>query len=105
MNFDFSDDQKMLRDQARKFLGETSSSKVVRGAVTAEAADVAVGASDGDGVTTGGRRVAMAWAFNGEKITVQEPARAAPAPVVTACRRAHHGKGPQRGPSTRVLGV
>jgi alkylation response protein AidB-like acyl-CoA dehydrogenase len=31
MNFDFSDDQKMLRDQARKFLDEKSSRKVVRG--------------------------------------------------------------------------
>ncbi len=30
MNFDFSDDQKMLRDQARKFLAEKSSKKVVR---------------------------------------------------------------------------
>ncbi len=30
MNFDFSDDQKMLRDQARKFLDEKSSRKVVR---------------------------------------------------------------------------
>ncbi len=30
MNFDFSDDQKMLRDQARKFLAEKSSRKVVR---------------------------------------------------------------------------
>lgn len=30
MNFDFSDEQKMLRDQARKFLDEKSSRKVVR---------------------------------------------------------------------------
>jgi alkylation response protein AidB-like acyl-CoA dehydrogenase len=30
VNFDFSDDQKMLRDQARKFLAERSSRKVVR---------------------------------------------------------------------------
>lgn len=30
MNFDFSDDQKMLRDQARKFLAEKSSRKAVR---------------------------------------------------------------------------
>ncbi len=30
MNFDFSDEQKMLRDQARKFLAEKSSKKVVR---------------------------------------------------------------------------
>jgi alkylation response protein AidB-like acyl-CoA dehydrogenase len=30
MNFDFSDDQKMLRDQARKFLDEKSNRKVVR---------------------------------------------------------------------------
>ena len=30
MNFDFSDDQKMLRDQARKFLAEHSSRKAVR---------------------------------------------------------------------------
>ena len=30
MNFDFSDEQKMLRDQARKFLNEKSSKKVVR---------------------------------------------------------------------------
>ncbi|HAH08784.1 MAG TPA: acyl-CoA dehydrogenase, partial [Alphaproteobacteria bacterium] len=30
MNFDFSDDQKMLRDQARKFLTERCSAKVVR---------------------------------------------------------------------------
>ena len=30
MNFDFSDDQKMLRDQARKFLDEKSSRKAVR---------------------------------------------------------------------------
>jgi alkylation response protein AidB-like acyl-CoA dehydrogenase len=30
MNFDFSDDQKQLRDQARKFLAETCTSKAVR---------------------------------------------------------------------------
>lgn len=30
MNFDFSDDQKMLRDQARKFLAEKCTSKIVR---------------------------------------------------------------------------
>src|SRR3954464_2842376 len=30
MNFDFSDDQKQLRDQARKFLAEKCTSKVVR---------------------------------------------------------------------------
>src|SRR6201996_9670513 len=30
MNFDFSDDQKQLRDQARKFLAEKCSSKAVR---------------------------------------------------------------------------
>src|SRR6201990_2930720 len=30
MNFDFSDDQKQLRDQARKFLGERCSPKAVR---------------------------------------------------------------------------
>ncbi len=30
MNFDFSDDQKQLRDQARKFLGEKCSPKAVR---------------------------------------------------------------------------
>ena len=30
MNFDFSDDQKMLKDQARKFLSEKSTTKVVR---------------------------------------------------------------------------
>ncbi|MGD0144091.1 MAG: acyl-CoA dehydrogenase family protein, partial [Rhizomicrobium sp.] len=30
MNFDFSDDQKMLRDQARKFLAEKCTNKVVR---------------------------------------------------------------------------
>ena len=32
MNFDFSDDQKMLRDQARKFLDEKCSRKAVRDA-------------------------------------------------------------------------
>ena len=31
MNFDFSDDQKMLRDQARRFLGERCPVKAVRG--------------------------------------------------------------------------
>jgi acyl-CoA dehydrogenase len=31
MNFDFSDDQKLLKDQARKFLSEKSTPKVVRG--------------------------------------------------------------------------
>jgi acyl-CoA dehydrogenase len=31
MNFDFSDDQKMLRDQAHKFLSEKCTSKTVRG--------------------------------------------------------------------------
>ena len=30
MNFDFSDDQKMLKDQARKFLTEKCPTKVVR---------------------------------------------------------------------------
>jgi alkylation response protein AidB-like acyl-CoA dehydrogenase len=30
MNFDFSDDQKMLKDQARKFLSEKSTTKIVR---------------------------------------------------------------------------
>src|SRR6201985_2951309 len=30
MNFDFSDDQKQLRDQARKFLGEKCAPKAVR---------------------------------------------------------------------------
>ena len=30
MNFDFSDDQKQLRDQARKFLTEKCSPKAVR---------------------------------------------------------------------------
>jgi len=30
MNFDFSDDQKVLRDQARKFLGERASPQRVR---------------------------------------------------------------------------
>lgn len=37
MNFDFSDEQKMLRDQARKFLDEKSSRKVVRGVLNDEA--------------------------------------------------------------------
>ncbi len=31
MNFDFSDDQKALKDQARKFLADKSAIKVVRG--------------------------------------------------------------------------
>jgi len=30
MNFDFSDDQKMLKDQAHKFLSEKSTTKIVR---------------------------------------------------------------------------
>ena len=30
MNFDFSDDQKMLKDQARRFLSEKCSTKVLR---------------------------------------------------------------------------
>jgi hypothetical protein len=30
MNFDFSDDQKVLRDQAKKFLGQQASSARVR---------------------------------------------------------------------------
>ena len=30
MNFDFSDDQKMLKDQARKFLSEKCTTKTVR---------------------------------------------------------------------------
>src|ERR1043166_4345196 len=30
MNFDFSDDQKMLRDQARRFLSEQCTTKIVR---------------------------------------------------------------------------
>jgi alkylation response protein AidB-like acyl-CoA dehydrogenase len=37
VNFDFSDDQKMLRDQARKFLAEKSSKKVVRDVLNDEA--------------------------------------------------------------------
>ena len=37
MNFDFSDDQKMLRDQARKYLDEKSSRKVVRGVLNDDA--------------------------------------------------------------------
>src|SRR5580704_12702830 len=32
MNFDFSDDQKMLKEQAHKFLSEKCTTKVVRGA-------------------------------------------------------------------------
>lgn len=37
MNFDFSDEQKMLRDQARKFLEERCSRKVVRGVLNSAA--------------------------------------------------------------------
>jgi alkylation response protein AidB-like acyl-CoA dehydrogenase len=37
VNFDFSDEQKMLRDQTRKFLDERSSRKVVRGVLNDEA--------------------------------------------------------------------
>ena len=36
MNFDFSDDQKMLRDQAHKFLSEKCTSKTVRGILQGE---------------------------------------------------------------------
>jgi acyl-CoA dehydrogenase len=36
MNFDFSDDQKMLRDQARKFLAEKCTPKTVRGVFESE---------------------------------------------------------------------
>jgi alkylation response protein AidB-like acyl-CoA dehydrogenase len=36
MNFDFSDDQKMMRDSARKFLGDRSSLKVVRQALESD---------------------------------------------------------------------
>jgi len=44
MNFDFSDDQKMLRDQARKFLIEKSNRKVVRNVLddAAKSHDVAL---------------------------------------------------------------
>jgi len=44
MNFDFSDDQKMLRDQARKFLDEKSSRKAVRDVLnnTAKSHDAAL---------------------------------------------------------------
>ncbi len=38
MNFDFSDDQKMLKDQARKFLAEKSSIKAVRAVLDNDAA-------------------------------------------------------------------
>ncbi|MEQ1490426.1 MAG: acyl-CoA dehydrogenase family protein, partial [Terricaulis sp.] len=37
MNFDFSDDQKSLKDQARKFLADKSAIKVVRGVLDDEA--------------------------------------------------------------------
>ena len=37
MNFDFSDDQKSLKDQARKFLADKSAIKVVRGVLDNEA--------------------------------------------------------------------
>ncbi len=37
MNFDFSDEQKMLRDQARKFLDDKSSKAVVRGVLNDDA--------------------------------------------------------------------
>ena len=37
MNFDFSDDQKMLRDSARKFLTDRSSLKHVRKVLEGEA--------------------------------------------------------------------
>jgi alkylation response protein AidB-like acyl-CoA dehydrogenase len=37
MNFDFSDDQKMLRDQARKFLSEKCTTKTVRKVFTSDA--------------------------------------------------------------------
>src|ERR1700753_1615509 len=37
MNFDFSDDQKQLRDQARKFLGERCSPKAVRAVLDGKA--------------------------------------------------------------------
>jgi alkylation response protein AidB-like acyl-CoA dehydrogenase len=37
LNFDFSDDQKMLRDQARKFLAEHSSRKAVRNVLNDDA--------------------------------------------------------------------
>ena len=37
MNFDFSDDQKQLRDQARKFLTEKCSSKAVRAVLDGKA--------------------------------------------------------------------
>jgi acyl-CoA dehydrogenase len=36
MNFDFSDDQKMLRDQAHKFLSEKCTSKIVRAVLQGE---------------------------------------------------------------------
>ncbi|WP_375412880.1 acyl-CoA dehydrogenase family protein [uncultured Bradyrhizobium sp.] len=38
MNFDFSDDQKQLRDEARKYLAEKSSSKAVRAVLDGNAA-------------------------------------------------------------------
>lgn len=37
MNFDFSDDQKALKDQARKFLADKSAIKVVRGVLDDDA--------------------------------------------------------------------
>jgi alkylation response protein AidB-like acyl-CoA dehydrogenase len=40
MNFDFSDEQKVLRDQARKFLGERASPQRVRRVIAAFAMDL-----------------------------------------------------------------
>ena len=37
MNFDFSDEQKLLREQARKFLAEKCPSRVVRGVLEGDA--------------------------------------------------------------------
>ncbi len=37
MNFDFSDDQKQLREQARRFLAEKSSSSAVRAVIDGQA--------------------------------------------------------------------
>ena len=37
MNFDFSDDQKQLRDEARKFLAEKCSPKAVRAVLDGKA--------------------------------------------------------------------
>ncbi len=48
MNFDFSDDQKALKDQARKFLADKSSAKAVRGVL--EKADVSFDAALWKGV-------------------------------------------------------